>query len=63
MDRTESTKPRDNREAKADSSDSPVFIYEGAGDTTHRPAQANIPPRGWYGWKANAKQRPTPGKQ
>lgn len=64
---SDNASPRNTREAVTDSSDSPLLIFDGPGDTTIRPAPPNLPryfpgrepPPGYPGVKPPPEPPPT----
>ena len=54
--------PESNRGAYTDSLDSPLFVFDGPGDNTIRPARPNLPPPNWYGRASPRDQPPPPRK-
>jgi hypothetical protein len=68
MSKTKPPSPQDDGGARTDSSDSPLYVFDGPGDNTRRPARPNLPPPYWPGRgplpppKPPDEQPPAPGK-
>jgi hypothetical protein len=43
-----------------DSPNALLFIFDGPGDTTRRPARPNLPPPDWFGWRGPPYDKPQP---
>jgi hypothetical protein len=55
MDTPQTPLPRNDHGATTESLDSLLFVFDGPGDTTRRPARPNLPPPYWPG------REPPPG--
>ena len=52
--------PGDDPLVTTDSSDSLLFVFDGPGDTTRRPARPNLPPPHWPGREPPHDPSPAP---